>query len=390
MSGLRPSTTGVYRNPIDWRPVIGLEKMLTTQFRRAGYWVAGAGKIYHGAFERDEEWEEYVHPGDRRPLKRHESAKNDGVGGIKFAPLDCEDADLSDYGIASWGVEKLSQEHERPFFLAVGFHKPHMPWNVPRKWYDLHPLDRIELPPHQENDLEDVPEAGVRMAKPGGDHAAMLRSGRWKEAVQAYLAACSFVDAQVGRVMDALDRSSYRDNTVVVLWGDHGWHLGEKEHSRKFALWEEAARAPLIWVAPGVTEAGGRCDRTVDFMSLYPTLCDLAGLPIPEHVEGVSLLSLLRNPSAEWKRPALTTHGFQNHALRDERWRLIQYADGAMELYDHQQDPYEWTNLAGDPAFEAAIEGIARWWPAVNEPEVVGTATHPVQPNRRRAASQGQ
>jgi arylsulfatase A-like enzyme len=372
MSGLRPSTTGVYHNPTDWRRVIGTELMLTTQFRNAGFLVAGAGKIYHGRFDRDEEWEEYVHPSNRGRLKKHASAKDDGVSGIKFAPLDCDDADLADYGIASWGVKKLSERHSRPFFLAVGFHKPHMPWNVPRKWYDLHPLDSIQLPSCREDDLEDIPVAGVKMAKPRGDHAAMQRSGRWKEAVQAYLATCSYVDAQVGRVMEALDRSAYRDNTMVVLWGDHGWHLGEKQHWRKFALWEEAARAPLIWVVPGITPSGGRCDRTVDFMSIYPTLCDLAGLPIPNHVEGPSLRPLLRDPSASWDRPALTTHGFQNHALRSERWRLIRYADGSLELYDHDQDPYEWMNRAGETSTERVRRDLAGWFPRVNEPEVAG------------------
>src|SRR5262249_47207329 len=196
------------------------------------------------------------------------------------------------------------------------------------KYFKLYPLETIELPPYREDDLADVPPAGVEMAKPNGDHKAMLESGRWKEAVQAYLAAVTYVDGQVGRVIEAFDKSPYRDNTIVVLWGDHGWHLGEKHHWRKFALWEEATRAPLIWIVPGVTSPEGRCERTVDFLSIYPTLCDLAGLPIPSHVEGKSIRGLLRDPRAEWKTPALTTYGYKNHAVRSAEYRSILYANG--------------------------------------------------------------
>ena len=173
------------------------------------------------------------------------------------------------------------QKHDKPFFLACGLHKPHMAWNVPQKYFDMHPLDKIELPKVLKDDLDDIPPAGIHMAKPEGDHAAMLDSGRWKEAVQAYLAAITFCDAMIGRLMDGFDKSAYKDNTIIVFWGDHGWHLGEKEHWRKFALWEEATRAPFLIVVPGVTKPGSVCDRTVDYMSIYPTLCDLAGCRCP-------------------------------------------------------------------------------------------------------------
>src|SRR5205085_11718576 len=211
-----------------------------------------------------------------------------------------------------------------------------------------YPLDTIQLPPVLETDLDDIPPVGVRMAKPQGDHAAILKSGRWKDAVQGYLAAISFTDMNIGRLIDALDRSPYKDNTIVVIWGDHGWHLGEKLHWRKFTLWEEATRAPLIWIVPGLTKPNGVCERTVDFMSIYPTLCELCGLATPKHVEGVSIRKLLEDPQAEWNTPALTTHGFQNHAVRTEKWRYIRYADGGDELYDEVNDPMEWKNLAGD------------------------------------------
>lgn len=370
MSGLRPATTGIYHNPDDWRPGIPVDRMLTTQFRQAGYWVGGVGKIYHGGFDRPEEWDAYAHPGDARNLKRHPSAPDDGVAGIRFAPLDCADEDLADHRIASWGIEQLGQDHGKPFFLAIGFHKPHMPWNVPKKYFDQFPLAKVQLPPQRTNDLADVPEAGVRMAHANDDHAKILASGRWKEAVQGYLAAIAFLDVQVGRVLDALEKSPQRTNTIVCLWGDHGWHLGEKEHWRKFALWEEATRAPLVWVVPGLTTPGTRCGRTVDFLSIYPTLCDLAGLPVPAHVEGPSLRPLLENPKAPWTRPALTTHGFRNHAVRSEQYRLIRYADGSTELYDHQSDPFEWTNLAGQPESAAALRDLSRHLPSTDHAPV--------------------
>jgi arylsulfatase A-like enzyme len=370
MSGLRPGDTGVYDNGQDWRRVIAEELTLTTQFRKAGYRVLGAGKIYHAEAHRPGEWDDYLERVGRGPTKRHPSAKDDGIGPIKFAPLDCDDSDLPDYRVVNYGIEQLWKKHDRPFFLAVGLYKPHMPWNVPKKYYDRFPLDKIQLPPHREDDLKDVPPAGMKMAGPGGDHAAVLKSGRWKEAVQAYLAAVAFCDAQVGRLLDALEKSPYRENTVVVFWGDHGWHLGEKQHWRKFALWEEATRAPLVWVAPGVTRPGGVCGRTVDFMSVYPTLCELCGVPVPKHVQGTSIRPLLADPAAKWDRPAVTTFRQNNHAVRSEAYRYIRYADGGEELYDEAKDPYEWTNLAADPKFAAVKKDLAKWLPAENKPEL--------------------
>jgi arylsulfatase A-like enzyme len=365
MSGLRPSTTGVYDNPEDWRPAVPRDLTLPTTFRKAGYEVLGSGKIYHEAFNRRDEYDDYLADSGRDPKPKGKV----GVGGIKFAPLDdAKDEDLREWKIVQYGIDQLGRKHDRPFFLAVGLHKPHMPWNVPRKYYDLHPLDSIQLPPHREDDLDDVPPAGRRMARPNGDHRAMLESGRWKEAVQAYLAAISYADAMIGRLIDGLDRSAYRDDTIVVLWGDHGWHLGEKSHWRKFALWEEATRAPMIWVAPGVTKAGSVCERTVDFLSVYPTLTDLCGIATPGHVEGPSFRSLLQDPASAWDRPALTTFGRGNHAVRSEGWRYIRYADGGEELYDEAADPYEWTNLAAAPEHAALKVEMAKWLPKSDAP----------------------
>jgi arylsulfatase A-like enzyme len=292
------------------------------------------------------------------------------VGGIKFAPLDCKDNEIPDWAIADYGIASLGRKHDKPFFLAVGFHKPHMPWNVPRKYFDLFPLESIKLPPHLETDLDDVPPAGVRMARPQGDHAAMLESGRWKEAVQAYLATVAYCDMNLGRLLDALEKSPHRANTIVCLWGDHGWHLGEKSHWRKFALWEEANRTPLMWIVPGVTKPGTLCDRPVDLMSLYPTLTELCGIPTPKHVEGTSIRPLLANPKAPWTTPAVSTYRFKNHAVRTPEWRYIRYENGDEELYDEVKDPNEYTNLAGKPEFAAKKAELAKFFPKQNHADL--------------------
>jgi arylsulfatase A-like enzyme len=389
MSGLLPSTSGVYDNNTDWRPLLSEPLMLTTQFRKNGYFVAGAGKIYHERFRRRSEWDAYL---DDEGADPKPAGPTDAAGTFRwFAPLDCKDEDMQDYRIVSWAIDQLEAKHDKPFFLAAGVHKPHLAWNVPRKYYDMYPLDKIELPRTLDTDLEDVPPAGVQMAAPWGDHAEIVKSGRWKQAVQAYLAAITFTDMNIGRLIDALDRSPYKDNTIVVVFGDHGWHLGEKHHWRKFTLWEEATRAPLIWIVPGLTKPGSVSRRTVDFMSLYPTLMDLCSIPIPKHVEGVSIRKLLKDPDSAWDRPALTTYLFNNHAVRTEQWRYIRYHDGGEELYDESKDPLEWTNLAGKPRHASLKASLARHFPKVNTaPPRGSTSADPLggkrgQPARREA-----
>jgi arylsulfatase A-like enzyme len=382
LAGLRPGTSGVYNNNDDWRTIVPEGTVtLPLHFKNHDYYVAGAGKIFHGGaggFNRLSDWDDYLT--ERKRSKDEDSTAKgqdnrkpaskegwDGVGGIRFGALECEDQDMVDYQSVSYIVEKLQQPQEKPFFFACGLHKPHMPWSVPKKYYDLYPLDKIELPKVLETDLDDVPPAGVAMARPEGDHAGILASGRWKEAVQAYLATITFCDAMVGRLIDGLDRSAYKDNTIIVLWSDHGWTLGEKQHWRKFALWEEATRAPYIWVVPGLTQPGGVCHRTVDYMQIFPTLCDVAGLPMPKQVEGESIRRLLENPDAPWDKPAITTWLFNNHAVRNEDWRYIRYANGDEELYHNAVDPLEWTNLAAQPAHAEQKAALAKWLPQVNK-----------------------
>jgi arylsulfatase A-like enzyme len=372
LTGKRPGVTGVYDNSQPFRQGVKAEDSLVTQFKNGGYDTFGMGKLWHGGLGFAEQWTATAGGANGAGGRLKEDRS---IRGIKFGITEGGDEAVPDTRIADYGIAELGKKHDKPFFLTLGFHKPHMPWNVPQKYYDLHPLDKIELPPHRTNDLDDLPPAAVKMAHAFGDHERVLQSGRWKEAVQGYLAAISYLDGQVGRVLDAFDKSDYATNTIICFWGDHGWHLGEKEHWRKFALWEEATRAPFIWVVPGVTKPGGVCDRTVDFMSIYPTLCDLSGVPLPKHVEGANIRPLLANPKAEWKLPAVTTHGFQNHAVRTEQWRYVRYANGDEELYDHTKDEYEFTNLAGKtPEFDAVKKELAKSFPKVNNPALKSRA----------------
>jgi arylsulfatase A-like enzyme len=364
LTGIRPWSSGVYHNPQPWRPAMPDAVTLPQHLMAHGYDAVGCGKIFHGRYDEDESWNAYLHKGgDPKPTQEVLDDPHSRAGGIVFGVLDVDDSAMNDYRMVDYAIDYLQAEHDKPFFLACGIFRPHMPWQVPRSYYETYPLQSIQLPEVPADDLDDIPPAGIRVARPQGDHRTVLRTNNWDYAVQAYLASISFADAQVGRLIDALDNSAYADNTIIVLWGDHGWHLGEKQHWRKFALWEEATRAPLLFVAPGVTAPHSVCPRTVDFMSVYPTLCELCGLPITDQLEGPSILPLLQDPQAEWDRPAVTTHGRGNHAVRSERFRYIRYADGSEELYDHDGDPMEWRNLAGDSAFAEVKAELARALP---------------------------
>ncbi|MBN1559227.1 sulfatase, partial [candidate division KSB1 bacterium] len=284
MTGIRPSTSGVYHNNQPWRRSEVLKDAVTLPqyFRAHGYKAMGSGKIYHGRYLDPQSWD-YYYPGEKsdrppdprpshRPLNGIPNAAHFDWGAIDAAP-----DEMSDWQVADWIIGQLNETHDRPFFLACGFFRPHLPWYVPQKYFDLYPLDRVTLPNVKKNDLDDVPQAGREMARIS-DHENVIRYDQWRKAVQAYLASISFIDESVGRVVDGLRQSRYADNTIILLWSDHGWHLGEKLHWRKFALWEEATHNVLMCVAPGITRAG-RCAEPVNLLDIYPTLVELAGLP---------------------------------------------------------------------------------------------------------------
>jgi arylsulfatase A-like enzyme len=289
------------------------------------------------------------------------SQKKENFGGIKWAQLDAEDDALADFHVAKWAASELLKKHDKPLFLAAGLFKPHLPWHVPKKYFDLYPIDKIVLPPYKEDDLEDMPEEGKKMSK--NTHAQIQSETQWREAIQAYQATISYADAQIGIILDAYEKSPEKENTMIVLWGDHGWHLGEKHHWRKFALWEEATRSPLIWVVPNLTKPGSKCSKTIDFMSIYPTLAELNGLKTPTYVEGKSIKKLLVNPNAEWNIPALTTYKEGNHAVRSENYRYIRYAKGGEEFYDEKNDPYEWVNIINDKNILAQKNELSKLMP---------------------------
>ena len=375
MTGIRPSTSGVYHNHNPWRQseVLQDAETLPQYFCRFGYKAMGSGKIYHGRYLDPQSWDYYWpsktkgQPDDPMPGNR----PLNGIpktGHFDWGPVDAQPEEMGDWQVADWVIGQIQAQHEKPFFLACGFYRPHLPWYVPQKYFDLHPLESIELPDVKEDDLEDVPEAGRKMARQH-DHRNVMTHHQWREAVQAYLACISFVDECVGRVVETLEKSAYAKNTILVLWSDHGWHLGEKLHWRKFALWEEATHNVMMVRAPGVTSPGGRCDAPVSLLDIYPTLLELTGLPAKNDNEGTSLLQLLKNPQSEWEKPALTTHGNDNHSIRSKRRRYTRYADGSEELYDHKVDPMEWENLANDSSQAGIKADHAKWLPVLNAPE---------------------
>ena len=402
LTGLRPSTTGVYANSQWWKPALPDVVTLPRYFKQNGYYIAGGGKIFHHepGFNDPDAWHDYYHWAevnkqngwaggynsslDVRPPHFPLAGVNEYRENFDFGPVENPDSDFPDYRVASWASEFLTRPAKNPFFLAVGMFRPHLSWYVPRKYYDMYPLGSIQLPEVLENDLDDVPAAALRLqqVKIPDEHNLVVKKGKWKEAVQAYLACISFSDAMVGRVLRALEAGPHKDNTIVVLWSDHGYHLGEKNAWHKFTLWEESTRVPLIVAAPGVTKTGTRCARPVSLVDLYPTLVELCGLPGKTGLDGQSLAPLLRNPAAAWDRPALITSGFGNHSVRDERWRYIRYTDGSEELYDHQRDPKEWRNLAGNAEHGDAKQKLARWLPRKNQPEVPGKRAYRFDPKK--------
>lgn len=367
LTGVRPSTSGVYENDNPWRLALPDAITLPQHFMANGYEVIGAGKIFHNAYNDRKSWHQYFAP-PRFPEPEKVPANGLNSGHFDWSPVKATDEEMGDYKIVSWALERLQEKREKPLFLAVGLIRPHLPWFVPEKYFSQYPLESVKRPPVKENDLADVPAEGRRLAKPNGDHRKVTQSGQWEKAVQGYLASITFADAMIGRLLDGLEKSPDGKNTVIVFWGDHGWNLGEKEHWRKFALWEETTRVPFMMVVPGITTPGAVCERPVNLMDIYPTLIDVCGLSPKTGLEAVSLMPLLQDPKAAWDRPSVMTYLRGNHAVRTERWRYIRYHDGGEELYDHEADPNEWTNVAGDARYADVKKDLARWLPKADAP----------------------
>ncbi len=384
LTGRHCYTSGVYSNYQYWREVMPDEVTLPQHFMRNGYHAAGAGKIFHNDQADPASWDAYFPsrekhmPADVRPPGGRASMPEfpNIYGAFDWAPLDVDDAAMGDAKSASWVIDQLGAPQDSPFFLACGLYRPHLPWYVPRKYYDMFPLESVRLPTVLENDLADVGERAAEIAHRGGDyHQHVIEAGLWKQAVRGYLASIAFADAQFGRLLDALDASPHADNTIVVVFSDHGWQLGEKEHWRKFALWENVVRCVTMIRAPrgtpglpGGTVAGGTCDRVTSLLDLFPTLVDLCGLPAKAGLDGHSLVPLLRDPAASWDHPAITTYDFAEFSVRVEGWRYTRYIDDSEELYNHTTDGEEWRNLADDPAYRDIKARLARHIPATQAP----------------------
>ncbi len=386
MSGLRPSTTGIYGQIKDKdlrteNPTMQEATYLSEYFQQNGYKTMGVGKLFHGS-DGNGAFEEYggifekfgPKPKERVHYDPAWFKEKEGRTQTDWGAFPDSDEMMPDYKYAKWAIEKLDQTYDQPFFLAVGFVRPHVPWHVPQKWFDLFDVEKIETPAYLKDDLEDVPQISKKVHEvpmfPTTEWAK--ESGQWKDIVEAYLASTAFVDDKVGMVLQALEKSRYSDNTIVVLWSDHGYHLGEKNRFTKHSLWERATKVTFMLSGPGLPK-DQTCAKPVGLIDIYPTLTDLCKLPKNTSLEGHSLLPLLRNPQADWDHPAITTYGRNNHAIRTEDFRYIHYEDGSEELYDHRNDPNEWHNLAGKKEHRDVIEQLKSYLPQKNAPWARGS-----------------
>ena len=390
MTGISPHCSGLYRNDQKMRQVLPDAPLLSQYFRDHGYWAGGSGKLLH-YFIDAQSWDEYYPAKERedpfprtlypetRPLSLPRGGNWQYVE-TDWGPLDATEEEYGgDWLVSRWVGDQLSREHDKPFFLACGIYRPHEPWFVPKKYFEPFPLETIKLPPgYRENDLDDLPPAGKKRG-PNRYFEHIRKHGQWKQGIQGYLASIHFADAMLGRVLDSLEKGPSRDNTIVVLWSDHGWHLGEKQHWQKFTAWRACTRIPLIvrvpaGIAPGLmqgTKAGGVCEKPVDLLSLYPTLTQLAGLPPRQACDGQNLTPLLENPEADWDHVALTHLGTPGtFGLSAEGWRYIRYTEGGEELYWISRDPYEWENLAQRPEYRAKLEELRALGPKEFRPLV--------------------
>jgi arylsulfatase A-like enzyme len=373
MSGLRPSTSGVYGNKSDWRKAVGKRKTIMQRFMDAGYQVQGAGKIFHhhlnGAFHDKESFHDFQHMRPQLyPPQKLNKAPRYGSRNTDWGAWPKRIEDSIDYRTASYCVKALlERKDDKPQFLACGIFKPHSPFFAPSTYHESY--DDIAFPVRKKDDWDDLPKGAANLMRNkkwfwnGMMQVESKATGSYQSFIRSYAACATFADAQIGRVLDGLDKSPRGKDTIVALWSDHGFHLGEKDHIEKFALWEKSNRVPFIVVAPGTAKPNTVCEHPVDLSVLYPTLLELCGLPDDKKAGGVSVIPLLRNPKGKWERPALMTYQRGNHAVRSERWRYICYADGSEELYDHDADPNEWTNLATGAGHEAIMERHRKWLP---------------------------
>ncbi|WAJ71738.1 sulfatase [Catenovulum adriaticum] len=393
MTGQRPETTGAYLNETNFRDVKGGDKRVTIPqyFAKQGYKTSAAGKIFHhprgqknnpAPMSDPISWQsQFAGPtgtgGDKEYLNHEGWAK--WHGGIEayqglpiipyirkhgiWGPIKQTDEETGDYKTANYCANYLRQSHNKPFFLACGIFRPHSPQLAPQKYFDMYPLESIKLPAVPAEDMQDIPAIAQNNWSSGFAKLVMDRPDEWKRAVQGYLASTSFADAMIGHILQAWDNSEYADNTILVLWGDHGFQLGHKNRWEKFTLWKQGSHTPFIIKAPGKQAA--MINKPVTLLNVYPTLLELANLPAKPDLDGVSLTPLMDNAKADWQRPAVLTYQQDNNAIIFENWNFIQYKDGSQELYNQTTDPHEYNNLIGQPQYAEVIEKLSEWLPEV-------------------------
>lgn len=371
LSGVAPWKSGVSRNGVkvgDSKTLHGVPSVFRT-FQDEGYWIGSFGKVSHG-YDTGVKYDASMNhkrtpPPPGAPLNGIARSAGGKLTERDWGPTHLDENEMSDKRLADAAIKALQRNHDKPFFIACGLFHPHYSWYVPQKYLDMYPLDEIELPPIKADDLNDIPDYGQRLVNVGWDKQVKDK-GLVKEAIRGYLASVTFSDAHMGRVLKALDGSPHRENTIVILISDHGFHLGEKQQWSKGTLWEEATDSVMMWRVPGVTQSNQICTRPVTLLDIYPTLADLNGIEKPGHLDGHSLLPLLKDVRALRFQPAITT--YDGHmSVRTETARFIRYWDGTTELYDRTKDPHEWVNQTDNPSMADLKAAMASYLPAADE-----------------------